>query len=309
MLTVGGVTTEQIPVIEQPPVLPAETAELRQRYAGIAMMLVSSLSSQTGAALGALAFGAIGPVGVVAIRQLIAAALLVPSVRPQFRGLTRGQWLPILGLTVVFSVMNLCLYAAVERIGLGPAVTLEFLGPLTVAIFSSRRSLDVGCAILAGVGVVVLTNPGPATDVLGIGFGLIAAVAWGVYILLNRRLGQVLPGLQGVAVASGVTASLWLPVAVVWFVMHPPTAYALLLAAACGLLSSVIPYAADLAALRRIPASMFGTFTSINPVWAALVGWVVLQQSLTSSEWAGIGLIVVSNAVVSIPVRRGLRLR
>lgn len=259
------------------------------------MMLGSSASNQSGAALGALAFPTIGPVGVVAVRQFITAAILLPAVRPRFRGLSRSQWLPIIGLTVVFSVMNLTLYAAIERIGLGLAVTLEFLGPLAVAIVSSRRALDIGCAILAGIGVVVLTNPGPTTDVLGIVLALIAAAAWGAYILLNRSVGQRLPGLQGTAIASGVTAALWLPVAVVWFLVHPPTLLTVGLASVCGLLSSIAPYVADLAALRRIPASMFGTFTSINPVWAALAGWMILHQTLAVNEWVGIGVIVLSN--------------
>jgi inner membrane transporter RhtA len=284
--------------------LSAATATPRQHGAGIAMMLTSSASNQTGAALGAMAFSTIGPVGVVAVRQFVTAMVLVPTVRPRLRSLRADQWLPILGLSVVFSVMNLTLYLAIERVGLGLAVTLEFLGPLTVAIASSRRAVDVGCAVLAAVGVVVLTDPGRTTDVLGIALALTAAVAWGCYILLNRAVGQRLPGLQGTAVASAVTAAVWLPIAAVWFSAHTPTPGALLLATACGLLSSIAPYVADLQALRRVPAAVFGTFTSINPVWAALAGWLVLAQTLRANEWVGIGLIVASNAVVSA---RGLR--
>lgn len=263
------------------------------------MMLASSASNQLGAALGALAFPAIGPVGVVAVRQLVTALVLLPAVRPRFRGLTGAQWRPILGLALVFSIMNLSLYAAVERIGLGLAVTLEFLGPLAVAIASTRRAIDIVCAVLAGVGVVVLTSPGPSTDVVGIVLALLAAIAWGAYILLNRTAGQRLPGLQGTAVASAVTAGLWMPVAIFWFAAHPSTATVLLLAAACALLSSIAPYVCDLLALRRIPASMFGTFTSINPVWAVLAGWIILQQAPEFHEWIGIGLIVCSNIIVS----------
>jgi inner membrane transporter RhtA len=195
--------------------------------------------------------------------------------------------------------MNLSLYAAIDRIGLALAVTLEFLGPLTVAIISSRRVLDLAGAVLAGVGVVVLTNPGPTTDVLGIALALLAATAWGCYILLNRTLGQRLPGLHGTAVASLVTAATWSPVAVAWFAFHTPTAAAVALAAACGLMSSIAPYVADLLALRRVPAQMFGTFTSTNPVWAALSGWLLLHQTLDFNEWIGIGLIVLSNVAVS----------
>ncbi|MEZ5211619.1 DMT family transporter [Gordonia sp. (in: high G+C Gram-positive bacteria)] len=274
-------------------------ADASGRAVGIAMMLTSAASNQSGAAVGALAFPAIGPVGVVAVRQMLTALVLVLLVRPRFRTLTRAQWRPVLGLGLVFAVMNLSLYASIDRIGLGLAVTLEFLGPLTVAVAGSRRALDLGCAGLAAVGVLVLTSPGPTTDVLGIALALVAAAAWGSYILLNRSLGRQLPGLHGTALASAVTAGLWLPVAVVWFVHRPPTLHAVLLAAACGVLASIIPYAVDALALRRVPTSMFGTFTSINPVFAALAGWLVLGQALALHEWVGIVLIVVSNAAVS----------
>ncbi|MEV7648539.1 EamA family transporter [Arthrobacter sp. NPDC089319] len=260
------------------------------------------MSNQTGAALGALAFPAIGPVGVVAVRQIVTALVLAPIVRPKFRGLGKAQWWPLLGLMLVFSVMNLSLYAAIDRIGIGLAVTLEFLGPLTVAIASSRRMLDIACAVLAGVGVVVLTDPGSGSgnsDLSGMGLALLAAAAWGCYILLNRTLGQRLPGLQGTAAASLLSAAAWTPIAAFWFAVHVPTAGALALAAVCGLMSSIVPYATDLLALRRVPTPLFGTFTSINPVWAALTGWLVLHQALRLNEWVGIGLIVVSNVVAS----------
>jgi inner membrane transporter RhtA len=277
--------------------LSAATATSRQRGAGIALMFTSSASNQAGAALGAMAFPVIGPIGVVAVRQLVTAVVLTPLVRPTLLGLRKDQWWPILGLVVVFSVMNLSLYAAIDRIGLGLAVTLEFLGPLTVAIVGSRRLPDLACAVLTGVGVVVLTSPGPTTDVIGLAMALLAATAWGCYILLNRTLGQRLPGLHGTTVASIVTAIIWTPIAVVWFAWHAPTAAAVGLAVACGLLSSIVPYVADLVTLRRVPARMFGTVTGISPVWAALAGWVLLSQALDLNEWVGIGLIVLSHVL------------
>lgn len=274
------------------------------RAVGIGLMLGGTVSGQAGAALGASAFPLIGPVGVVALRQLVTAAVLVPAVRPRVRGRSRTQWLLALGLVAVFSVMNLSLYLAVERLGLGLAVTIEFLGPLAVAILGSRRQLDLACAVLAGIGVVVLTNPGPTTDVVGIGLALAAAAAWAAYILFNRAVGQRFSGLDGPALASGLTALAWLPVAAWWFSQHPLTWHALALAAGCAVLASLVPYVVDVLALRRVPAPMFGTFASINPVWAALMGWLVLHQTLDVNEWVGIALIVASNAVVSA---RGLR--
>lgn len=270
---------------------------------GIALMLTSSASNQTGAAIGALAFPLIGPIGVVAVRQFMLALVLVPTVRPKLRSMTAKQWRPILGLALVFSVMNLSVYAAIERIGLGLAITLEFLGPLAVAIIASRRGRDIAAAIVAGVGVVLLTRPGATADILGIALALLAAASWACYILLNRAVGQRLSGLQGTAAASLVTAAAWLPVAIIWFSIHPLTPMAILLAAACGLLASVVPYAVDVIALRRVPAQVFSMFASINPLWAAFAGLVVLGQSLGVWEWAGIALIVLSNFAVSIRAR------
>jgi inner membrane transporter RhtA len=195
--------------------------------------------------------------------------------------------------------MNLSLYTAIERIGLGLAVTLEFLGPLLVAIASSRKPIDFACAAGAAVGVVVLTAPGPATDVLGIGLALSAAAAWAAYILLNRTIGQSLPGIQGTAIAAIVAGSVWTPIGILWFVSHEPTISSMLLAVLCGLLSSIVPYVADLNALRRVPAQLFGTVTSINPVWAVLVGWLILGEILRLHEAIGLALIILSNVVVS----------
>ncbi|MGP7959277.1 EamA family transporter [Sanguibacter sp. A247] len=280
-------------------VLPASVPSSRDRAIGIGLMLVGTATGQTGAALGAKAFPLIGPVGVVALRQLVTAAILVPAVRPRVRGRNRAQWLTVLGLVLVFSVMNLTLYLAVERLGLGLAVTIEFLGPLAVAIFGSRKRLDLACAVLAGVGVVVLTMPGPTTDVVGLALALTAAAAWGAYILLNRAIGQRFAGLEGPALASGVTALLWLPIAAWWFAHHALTWHAFALAAGCAVLASLVPYVVDVLALRRVSAPAFGTFASLSPVWAALMGWLVLSEALAVNEWVGIGLIVASNAVTS----------
>ncbi|MBD5831063.1 EamA family transporter [Janibacter melonis] len=275
----------------------------RQHAGGVALALMGAVSNQTGAAVGATAFPAIGPVGVVAVRQLVVAAVLVPAVRPSLRGLRRDQWLPVLGLAVVFGVMNLGLYGAIERIGLGLAVTLEFVGPLAVAVVDARRSGGLLAAALAGVGVVVLTDPGPTSDLLGIAMALTAAAAWAAYIVLNRTVGRQMPGLTGTALASLMSAGLWLPVGLVWFVVHPPTIEAVLLAAACGVLASLVPYVVDLLALRRVSAGSFAALTSANPVVAAVAGLVLLDERLGLQAWVGIALVVTGNLLVTM---RGL---
>ncbi|MER6061535.1 EamA family transporter [Streptomyces sp. NPDC001792] len=267
------------------------------RTAGVAAMFGSGLSNQTGAAIGALAFPVLGPLGVVAVRQYVAALVLVAVGRPRLRDFTRRQWWPVLLLAGVFGTMNLTLYSAIDRIGLGLAVTLEFLGPLGIALAASRRRLDAACAALAGTGVVVLMRPQPSTDYLGMGLGLVAACCWASYILLNRIVGRRIPGAQGSAAAACVSALTFLPIGIIVAVRHPPTAAALLCAVAAGVLSSAVPYLADLLTLRKVPAQTFGLFMSVNPVLAAVVGWVVLGQSLGVPEWAGIAAVVAANAV------------
>ncbi|MFG2894713.1 DMT family transporter [Streptomyces sp. NPDC048248] len=263
----------------------------------MALMLGSGMSNQIGASVAAFAFPVLGPVGVVAVRQWVAAAVLLGAGRPKLRAFTAAQWRPVLGLAVVFATMNLTLYTAIDRIGLGLAVTLEFLGPLTVALVSSRRRVDLLCAVAAAVAVVVLVRPRPSTDYLGIGLGLTAAVCWGCYILLNRTVGARLPGLEGSAAAAAVSGLLYLPVGAVVLWLHRPTSGALLCALAAGVLSSAVPFLADLLALRRVPAHFFGTFMSVNPVFAALAGMLVLGQRLDLASWLAIAAIVTANTV------------
>ncbi|MEV8228426.1 EamA family transporter [Streptomyces sp. NPDC079167] len=279
------------------------------RLGGMALMLGSGLSNQVGASVAALAFPVIGPVGVVAVRQWVAAGVLWGAGRPRLRSFTGAQWRPVLGLALVFAVMNLSLYTAIDRIGLGLAVTLEFLGPLAVALAGSRRRTDALCAVAAAVAVVVLARPSPSTDYLGIGLALLAAVCWGCYILLNRTVGRRLPGLEGSAAAAAVSGALYVPVGAVVLWQHPPTTTALICALAAGVLSSAVPFLADLLALRRVPAHFFGVFMSVNPVFAAFVGLIVLDQHLDAAAWTAILVIVGANtaALVEVPGRGATR--
>ena len=280
------------------PDLPATVpAGQRGRLSGIALMTGSAASNQFGAATAALAFPVLGPAGVVAVRQWVAGAVLLTAVRPRFTSFTRQQWRPVLALALIFATMNLSLYLAIDRIGLGLAVTLEFLGPLSVALLASRRVADLGCALVAGAAAVVLARPQPSTDYAGIGLALLAAACWAGYILVNRVVGARLPGSQGPAAAAGLSALLYIPVGIWVLTSHPVTVAALGRAATAGLLCSAVPMVADLLALRRVPARFFGVFMSINPVFAALTGLVVLGQSLALADWLAIAVIVTANAV------------
>src|SRR5689334_22170429 len=269
-------------------------------WAGPALMFGGALSNQTGAATGALAFGVIGPAGVVAIRQWIAGIVLLAAGRPRWRSFTGAQWRPVLLLAAAYGTMNLSLYTAIGRLGLGLAVTLEFLGPLAVALVMSRRRADLVCALVAGAGVVALTRPRPATDYLGIGLGLLAAACWASYILLNREIGRRLPGAEGSAAAAALSAVVFVPIGITILVRHPPTVAALACAATAGILSSAVPLLADLLALRRVPAGYFGLFMSVHPVLAALVGLLILGQSLPLEAWLSIAAIVTANVVSAL---------
>lgn len=277
--------------------VPAPGGARRTSPRDIALMLTAATSTQVGAAWGSHAFGAIGPAGVVAVRQLVASAVLLPLTRPDVRRLNCGQWMRVLWLAAMFAGMNLGLYAAVERIGLGLAVTLEFLGPLAVALLGSRSVRDLALAVVAAVGVYVLVLPGPSSDLLGVAFGLAAAACWGGYILANRSVGAALPGVQGTALATAVSATAYLPVLVWLSLTDRFTTAAFGFAVVAGVLSTVVPYTLDLLVLRRVPAGVFGVAMSAHPVLAALVGMVLLGQLLALHEWAGMALIVAANAV------------
>jgi inner membrane transporter RhtA len=188
-------------------------------------------------------------------------------------------------------------------------VTLEFLGPLGVALAGSRSRKDLVLAGAAAAGVYVLVLPGASSDYLGLGLGLAAAACWAAYILLNRVAGARLPGLQAPAVAASLCTLAYLPVLVLLVRDGRFGGAPLCYATAAGVLSSVVPYAADLTALRFVPPRFFGVFMSIHPVLAALVGTVLLGQALAAHEWAGIAVVVLANAAAVATTRRARETR
>ena len=283
----------------QRPARPAAIGDARPsgRLTGIGLMTGSAAANQLGAASAALAFPVLGPAGVVAVRQWVAGLVLLATARPKVTTFSWPQWRPVLALALIFATMNLSLYTAISRVGLGLAVTLEFLGPLAVALLAARRLVDLGCTVIAGGAVVVLARPQPSTDYAGLGLALLAAICWACYILVNRTVGARLPGAQGPAAAAGLSALLYVPVGIWALSSHPVTLPGLGRAALAGLLCSAVPMVADLLALRRVPARFFGVFMSVNPVFAALTGLVILGQALGLADWLAIAAIVTANAV------------
>jgi inner membrane transporter RhtA len=283
----------------------APAPRAKARLTGVALMLGSGVSNAAGAGTAALAFPVIGPIGVVAVRQWVAGLILLAVGRPRFAAFTRREWRPVVLLALTVATMNVSLYLSVDRIGLGLAITLEFLGPLGVALASSRRAADLGFALAAGGAVVVLARPQAVADYSGVALGLLAALCWACYILVNRELGQRLPGVEGPAAAACLSALLYVPVGICVLISHPPTLRALGCAALAGILCSAVPMSGDMLALRRVPARFFGVFMSINPVLAALSGLIILRQSLDWLDWLAIAVIVSANAVsVSRPAPR-----
>jgi inner membrane transporter RhtA len=274
---------------------PATGAGQRGVAAGAALMTVSAASNQFGAATATLAFPSLGPVGVVAVRQWVAAIVLLTTIRPRFTAFTRAQWRPVIALALIFAAMNVTLYGAIDRVGLGLAVTLEFLGPLSVALLAARRRLDLVCALAAAAGVLILARPRPSADYLGVALGLVAAACWALYIVVGRVVGGRVPGAAGPATAAGVSALLYVPVGAWVLATQPVTALDLGRAAVAGVLCSAIPMAFDLQALRMVTPRFYGVFSSIQPVFAALIGLVVLGQSLGLPDWLAIAVIVSAN--------------
>jgi inner membrane transporter RhtA len=274
---------------------PNRLAAVPRPTRGVATALLSATSSQFGAASGAHAFAGLSPIGVVAVRQLVVACVLLPTVRPPLHRFTRAQWGPALALGAVVIAMNCGLALAVDRIGLALAVTLEFLGPLAVALLGSRSRRDLLCGLAAAAGVYVLLLPGASSDWTGIAFGLLGAAGWAGYIVLNRHVGARLPGLQAPAVASLVSVVVMVPVLVVAVLAYRPGPGVVVLAVVAGLLSNLVPNALDLRALRTVRPQTFGVLMSVQPALAAVVGLLLLGQHLAGHEWVGIAVIALTN--------------
>ncbi|BDZ47016.1 EamA family transporter [Naasia aerilata] len=287
----------------------ASPAPRRSRLA-IAGPIVSALSVQAGAGVGTLLLPAVGAVGVVGLRQLFAAIVLAPTLR---RDVLRWRlvW-PSLCLGLALVVMNLAIYESFSRLELGLAVTLEFLGPLAVALLSSRRLLDLICGVAAGAGVALLTGTVHDIDPIGVGLALLAGVAWAAYILFTQRAGERLPGIQGTAVASCAASLVTLPLLIGILVRVPTDRLLgiLSLGAVVGVLSSALPYSLDLAVLRRISRNLFSVLQSLHPAAAALSGLLILGQTLALPQLVGLAVISAANAVAVLgSARRGAAAR
>ena len=270
------------------------------------LLLLGSITSvQFGAAFAAQLFSRAGPGGVVLLRLALAAVILLAVARPTLRGYTRADVRAVIAFGLVLGAMNWSFYEGLERLPLGVAVTIEFIGPLAVAVAGSRRPLDLLWVALAGGGVALLAFRGETHGItaLGVGFVLIAAACWATYILLAKRVGAAFAQLDGLAMALGIGTLLVIPVGIAdgGRALLDPAVVAGGLAVA--LLSSLIPYSLEIVALRRLAPAAFGLLMSIEPAVAAMAGVVVLGEHVSIVLGIAIAMVIAASVGTTLASR------
>ncbi|MEV6192586.1 EamA family transporter [Streptomyces sp. NPDC051920] len=273
----------------------------------VGLVLAGGISVQFGGALAVTLMPRAGALGVVTLRLLAAAVILLLFCRPRLRGHSRTDWGTVVVFGIAMGAMNGLFYESVARIPLGAAVTLEVLGPLALSVFASRRAVNAVWAGLALCGVFLLSGGGfGSLDPLGVAFALGAGAMWAAYIVFSARTGRRFPQADGLALAMAVAALLFLPLGIAesGTRLLDPTTVAL--GSAVAVLSSVLPYTLELLALRRLPASTFAILMSLEPAIAATAGFLILDQALTATQAAAIALVIgASMGAVRTQVGRG----
>ena len=261
-------------------------------------MLLPIFFVQLGAAVAKGLFDQLGPGGTVFLRVGFAALVLLLLWRPSVRGHARGDYLVAILFGLTLAAMNFTLYQALDRIPLGVAVTLEFVGPLGVAVAGSRRMLDLLWVVLAAAGIVLLAPLDVLgetdLDPVGVALALLAGLFWASYILLSARTGSIFPGGTGLVIALCIGTAVLVPVGIVGGGAALLDPKLLLAGFAVAMLSSVVPYSLELEALRKLPARVFGVLMSLEPAVAALVGFVILGERLGLRALAAVLLVTVA---------------
>ncbi|MER5204896.1 EamA family transporter [Streptomyces sp. NPDC002825] len=271
----------------------SSAAATSHRLGPVALVVAGGLSVQFGSAVAVLLMPRAGALGVVTLRLVLAAAVLLIVCRPKVRGYGRGDWGTIVAFGTAMAGMNILFYQAADRIPLGAAVTLEVLGPLILSVVASRRLVNLLWAGLALGGVVLLGGGGfDRLEPLGAGFALAAGAMWAAYIVFSARTGRRFPQADGLALAMAFGAVLSLPLGIAEAgdkLLVPST---IGLGLAVALMSSVLPYTLELLALRRLPAPTFAILMSLEPAIAAAAGFLVLSQALSATDALAIALVI-----------------
>jgi inner membrane transporter RhtA len=264
------------------------------------LVLTAIVSVQFGGALAATLVPEIGAGGSVTLRLVFATGVLWAIARPRVRGHGRKAWLTVLAFGAALGLMNLAFYSSLAHLPIGVAVTVEFLGPLALATVLSRRLRDLAAVAAAAIGVVLISEAldTPFADVewTGLGLAALAGACWAAYILASGRAGREFPKLEGLALAMAVALLVTLPFGVAsvpdW------TGESVAKGLGIAVLSSVLPYSLELAALRTLSPRVFGILLSLEPAAAALAGLVVLDQRLARLQLVGMALVVLASALV-----------
>ncbi|WP_406125236.1 EamA family transporter [Streptomyces sp. NBC_00989] len=273
----------------------------------VGLVLAGGISVQFGGALAVTLMPRVGALGVVTLRLLVAAVVLLVICRPSLRGHSRADWGTVVVFGVTMAAMNGLFYQSLARIPLGPAVTLEVLGPLALSVLTSRRALNAVWAGLALAGVFLLGGGGfSSLDPVGVAFALGAGAMWATYIVFSARTGRRFPQADGLALAMVVAAVVFLPLGVAESgtkLLNPTT---IALGSVVAVLSSVLPYTLELLALRRLPSSTFAILMSLEPAVAATAGFLILHQALSVPEAMAIALVIAASmGAVRTQVGRG----
>lgn len=263
--------------------------------------VASIVSVQLGATVASSLFDVVGAAGTVLLRQGVAAVVLLAITRPHRAGRTAADWRAVAALGAVLATMNLSFYAAVERLPLGIAVTIELLGPLGLAAVLSRGARQWVCVGAATCGVVLLAWPrADATlDPVGVTFAVIAATGWAGYIVCNRHLGRRFAGADGLAMAMAFAALLVAPAGVSAAGRHLLEPSTLAIGVVVAMLSAAVPFALELHALRAIDARTFGIIMSTSPCVAALLGVLFLHERLDAGQVLAIGVVSVASVAAA----------
>ena len=282
-----------------------------QAATGALLVLAGLVCQELGASIAVTLFPQVGPIGMVTLRLVFAALILLAVARPALGGHPRSAWGSAVGFGLVLAAMNVCFYLALDRIPLGPAVTLEILGPLALSVIAGRRWTSALWAGVALVGVLLLggvllhSGPTAALDPLGVVLALAAGALWIGYILLSARTGTEFPGLNGLAIAAAIGALVTIPLAATTAGTALFDPVILLLGLGVAALSSAVPYALEFVALRRLSAATFSILLASAPAIAAIAGLLVLGQELTTPQWLGIACVVGAGIGAVLSARRG----
>ncbi|WP_257153749.1 EamA family transporter [Streptomyces lunaelactis] len=268
----------------------------RRTLGPVALVVAGGLSVQFGAAIAVLLMPRTGPLGVVTLRLVLAAVVLLIVCRPRLRGHSRADWGTVVAFGTAMAAMNVLFYQAADRIPLGAAVTFEVLGPLALSVIVSRRPVNLVWAGLALGGVLLLSGGGfDRLDPVGAVFAVSAGAMWAAYIVFSARTGRRFPQADGLALAMAVGAVLSLPLGIAEAggkLLVPST---IGLGLAVALMSSVLPYTLELLALRRLPAPTFAVLMSLEPAIAATAGFLVLHQALSMIDALAIALVIAAS--------------